>query len=513
MHNETSSALFTLIHAMNKGEKRYFKLYARARAPHISAMNYLRLFDVMERQKIYNEKKIVRRGIVKKERLRVLKHYLHNLILESLLALRSKGNDVDSRLSNLLGIAHILRSKGLAKEEIKFLNKSKALAYEHERWELLMEILDMERIPYTATQLLRMPHLNEEREAVLQKLNNINDYRKIHHTITRRIHEAEPMRTQKEQLFIAKLIRHPLLRDSKHASCAEAKTIYYEIWSLYYFFKRDFIKGYEISKVHSNFIETHLHQLKYPEKKHLFALNMLVIFIGHLVPANCNMYGEMQNVLQQIRSYPIASHTLKATFWTSSYINELSMFLRTGDFENVFPALKAIEENEGLVNQDTTTNKIILYYNIAYMLFGAGSYNEALRWIRKNMDQPANELRKDAQALTHILHLLTHYELHKDEELLDSLKRSVIHFLSTRQRLFKVEKALMHCLGQIMGKSISRKEHTAALQEFKTTLLQLMKNPLEKAALEEFDFLSWVESKIQNKTFAEVVMGKVKQLP
>ncbi|MBI4946422.1 MAG: hypothetical protein HY840_08480, partial [Bacteroidetes bacterium] len=49
---------------------------------------------------------------------------------------------------------------------------------------------------------------------------------------------------------------------------------------------------------------------------------------------------------------------------------------------------------------------------------------------------------------------------------------------------------------------------SAAFQELKTSLLKLMKNPMEKATMEEFDFMSWVESKIQNKTFAEVVRQK-----
>ena len=65
------------------------------------------------------EEKIMRKGIVKKGRLRALKHYLYNLILESLLALRNKGDGIDSKLSNMLEIARIMQDKGLAEEEKK----------------------------------------------------------------------------------------------------------------------------------------------------------------------------------------------------------------------------------------------------------------------------------------------------------------------------------------------------------------------------------------------------------
>ncbi|TAL60888.1 MAG: hypothetical protein EPN85_06205, partial [Bacteroidetes bacterium] len=70
MHTDSSSELFDLIHLMNKGEKRYFKLYARARAPHIRDINYIRLFDVMEKQDTYNEEKIEALNLVDRKSTR-----------------------------------------------------------------------------------------------------------------------------------------------------------------------------------------------------------------------------------------------------------------------------------------------------------------------------------------------------------------------------------------------------------------------------------------------------------
>ncbi|MBI4945595.1 MAG: hypothetical protein HY840_04245 [Bacteroidetes bacterium] len=500
----TSTALFDLIYSLAMAEKKYFKLFSSLQG---GDKSYLKLYDAIVKQGVYNEDaiRIACRGEKFLRHLSVAKRRLHTNILRSL---ENYHSSADINLRSRLSKAEVLLGKGLTAQAMKLLRETKLIAYHHERWELLMEILGMERTPYSAVELLKIPHLNEEMKAVLEKLSNIDDYRTLHYKIILRIQQAEPMRAKMESSRVEKLMRHPLLRNSKQASCAEAKAYYYEIWSFYFLFKRDLIRGYKISKEQCDFVETHLHQLRDPGKKHLFALNMSVIFIGFLLPRNRSLYGEMQEALQKIRSYPLTTPALPK-FWVSSYINELNMFMLMGDFEKVFPALKAIEENKDMLNQASAVTKINLYYNIAYMLFGAGSYNKALLWLSKIIDHSEEELRKDTQANARILSLLVHYELHKDEQFLDSLKRSALHFLSTHQRLFKLEKALMHCLNQIMGKLISRKKQSDALQELKTSLLKLMKNPLEKAAMENLDFLSWVESKIQNKTFAEVVKAQL----
>ncbi|MBI4946760.1 MAG: hypothetical protein HY840_10220 [Bacteroidetes bacterium] len=501
---KTGVELFELIHSLSMAEKKYFKMFSSLQS---GDKNYLKLYDAIEKQRSYDEGAI-RTAYSGQKFLRQLfatKNRLYNNILRTLEIYHSSA---EVNLHSQLSKAKILLRKELTAQGLKLLKNVKSIAYHHEQWELLMEVLVMERSPYTEVELLKMPHMNEEVEAVLQKLSNIHDYRKIYHQITYQINEVQSIRTRKEQSFIAKLMRHPLLRNSKQATCTEAKTCYYEIMSRYYLFKRDFIKGYETSKEQCDFIEAHLHQLSDPDKRYLFALNSSVSFLAYLFTRSDKYGKEMQEALQKIRAYPIDS-SVKSTFWTYSYINELNAFMLMGDFEKVFPALKAIEGNEDMVTQTPAIARFNLYYNIAYLLFGTGSYKEASRWLKKIIDQPS-ELRKDTQASAYILYLLVHYELHKDEELLDSLQRSAMHFLSTRQRIFKVEESLMHCLQQIMGKSISRKKRSTALLEFKTSLLKLMKNPKEKAAMENLDFLSWVESKIQHKTFGEVVKEKAK---
>ena len=48
--------LFDLVHSLTKSEKRFFKLQSSLQA---GEKNYVRLFDLLEKQKIYNPDKIL----------------------------------------------------------------------------------------------------------------------------------------------------------------------------------------------------------------------------------------------------------------------------------------------------------------------------------------------------------------------------------------------------------------------------------------------------------------------
>jgi hypothetical protein len=54
------------------------------------------------------------------------------------------------------------------------------------------------------------------------------------------------------------------------------------------------------------------------------------------------------------------------------------------------------------------------------------------------------------------------------------------------------------------------KEFKQILVEFKNQLQEVLKDPYEQAASEYFDFIAWLDAKIENKTFQEMI--KLKQI-
>ena len=60
MSNVKSDQLFKLIHSLSKGEKRFFKIYTTRINP-TGDKKFLRLFDAIEKQEMYDEDAILRK--------------------------------------------------------------------------------------------------------------------------------------------------------------------------------------------------------------------------------------------------------------------------------------------------------------------------------------------------------------------------------------------------------------------------------------------------------------------
>ena len=109
---KTSTELFELIKSLTKTEKRYFKLSASGFKKEDN--NYLKLFNALDKQSEYDEKKIVAQFPEEKfiKELRVTKKYLYKLITRSLISYHEESS-VNSKLKYYLRCAEVLFEKGL----------------------------------------------------------------------------------------------------------------------------------------------------------------------------------------------------------------------------------------------------------------------------------------------------------------------------------------------------------------------------------------------------------------
>ncbi|MDQ3193745.1 MAG: hypothetical protein M3P82_01970, partial [Bacteroidota bacterium] len=55
---------------------------------------------------------------------------------------------------------------------------------------------------------------------------------------------------------------------------------------------------------------------------------------------------------------------------------------------------------------------------------------------------------------------------------------------------------------------VSLKELAPHFEELRDNLIDITEDPYERIALDYFDFVSWLESKIEKKTFADVIKAK-----
>ena len=118
------------------------------------------------------------------------------------------------------------------------------------------------------------------------------------------------------------------------------------------------------------------------------------------------------------------------------------------------------------------------------------------------------KIRKDLECFIRLFYLIVHYELKSDTDLMISLFKSTYRFLYKRNTVYEFENILLDFLKKKSPKLTTQKETIAAFAELKNKFIKLSKDPFENKAFYYFDFISWLESKIEKKTLAEIIQRK-----
>ena len=136
--------LVQLINSLSKAEKRSFRLFV-TRNQISEDILFLQLFDELSRAKKYNEEAVLDKipGI-KKRQLSNLKAHLYKQLLICL-RLLARSNNVEIDVRERLDYARVLYDKGLYRQSLDILAKTKGIAMRHNYYVLALNVLDFEK--------------------------------------------------------------------------------------------------------------------------------------------------------------------------------------------------------------------------------------------------------------------------------------------------------------------------------------------------------------------------------
>jgi len=144
MTSEQKDNLFVLVKSLTKSEKRQFRLYV-GRMGSNEDSKFLNLFQLLDKMNRYDEKVILKKGIVTKQQLSNLKAHLYKQILISL-RMNPAHKNIRIQIREQLDFATILYQKGLYKQSLKVLEKAKLLALKNEENIVLTILLNLEKV-------------------------------------------------------------------------------------------------------------------------------------------------------------------------------------------------------------------------------------------------------------------------------------------------------------------------------------------------------------------------------
>ena len=512
MSNVKSEQLFNLIQTLSKGEKRFFKLYV-SRLGGIENKKFIILFDAIEKQKIYNETKILEREkILNPKQLPNLKTHLYFQLLKSLRLVNS--NSLRSiKVLELIDYARLLYSKCLYKECVKMIDKAKKMAVSYDQSIFLLEILELEKLVISKTldagNEERVNQIINETVKATESIKNINLFSNLSIKLDSYYTQLGFVRNRSglekvTHFFHASLPEYQI----KNLSFQE-KLYLYKSYVGYCFFIQDFKQGYTYANKWVDLFERQPEMKALKPELYIKALNSLLSAQNKLFK-----HHEFADTLKQLVSIKrdkkiILTENLNLNLFKAIYIHKINRHFLLGDFKAGTRIVAALE-NE-LIKFVTKLDKhsiLLLYYKIACLYFGSSNFRTALTWLNKITNEREIALREDLHSFARILSLISHYELGNDD-LIESYIKSTYRYFIKKGDLSLYQKYILDFLkGLLMEKKIKNIQNRFVL--LKQEMESLQHNKFEKRAFLYFDIISWLESKIEKRLVQEVFKEKAK---
>ena len=509
MANLFSDTLFQLVHSLEKSEKRHFKLYIK-RSSAKEDLKIIRLFDAIDKLTDYDEKQLLKSlSDITKPQLSNLKTHLYKQLLASLRLLRTNDN-IDLKLSEHLDNARLLYNKGLKIQSLHILEKAKELAKSNQKMNFLVQVFSLEKkietLHITRSSLEKTQVLAEEALYISGHIDRVTRLSNLALLLYRWYVQNGHARNEKDEAGIRQFFKESIPEDFEVIDDFYEKLYLYQSYCWYAFIRQDFLMYYRYSQKWIN----------------LFAdePNMISVETGHYIKGMHNLLNahfDLRNfkgfdrTLKEFEAYaktPLANQHDNFRTHTSIYINSarLNKYLMNGNFAEGLLIVPEIVEKLREYSLFVDNHRILVFnYKIATLYFGANDFNTAIDFLYKIINEAQTGLRNDLQCYARLMHLLCHYEL-GNEEILESLIKSVYRYFARMKNLTVVEEQIFSFLRH--STKVRAKELKPELKQFLEKIKHLEKNRFETRSFAYLDIISWLESKVYDKSMSEVIKEK-----
>jgi hypothetical protein len=508
MPNRSVDNLFQLIHSLQKGEKRSFKLYVKRNSSN-EDLKMIHLFDAIDKMSEYDEVVLLKKlPSIKKQQLSNIKAHLYKQILVSLRLLRNDEN-IDIQLHEQLDFAKILFNKGLYLQSLKILERAKEIARHYHQDSFLIQIISLEKkietLYITRSMQNRAETLSAEADEVSEKRKRITDLSNltlqlyswyINNGHARNENDEEGIRTFFKKHF---------------PKGVEEQTGFYEnlylcqCYCWYAFIRQDFLMYYKYTQKWVDLFHDHPHMLPVEAGHYIKGIHNLLNALFDL--RHYKKFEIVLNEFEKFSSSEVAQSTDNNHIQTFVYLNtaKINHHFMVGTFKLGLALVPMIEEKLDTYALYLDRHRVLVfYYKIASLYFGSGDYETCIDYVQKIINWKV-DLRNDLQCYARLLHLMAHYEL-GNYDLIEYLARSVYRFMSKMETLTVVEEEMFRFIRNRFNPASKglQKEFSSLLDRIKG----LEKNRFETRAFAYLDVISWLESKVYHKPMDKIVQEK-----
>ena len=514
MANLVSDTLLQLIRSLEKAEKRHFKLYIK-RSSAKEDLKIIRLFDALDKMPEYDEKLVLKKlQNITKPQYYNLKAHLYKQLLASLRLLKTTDN-TDLKLSEHLDNARLLYNKGLKLQSLHILEKAKELAKANQKFNFLVQVISLEKkietLHITRSTLEKTEILAHEAQEISGHIDRVTRLSNLALLLYRWYVKNGHARNVEDEKELKNFFKISLPKDPNAINGFYEKLYLYQSYCWYAFIRQDFLMYYRYCQKWINLFEEN-EIMKSVETGH-FIKGMHNLLDAHFVLRNFKQFEITLKNFEAFSKTPVANQHDNFRTHTSIYLNSatINQYLMKGNFSQGLTIVPQVVKKLNEYALFVDSHRILIFnYKIAMLYFGAGQYSTAIDFLHKIINDNQPGLRNDLQCYARLMHLLCHYEL-GNEEILDSLIKSVYRFMGKMKNLTVVEEQIFQFLRH--STKVKAKELKPELEKFLHSIKHLERNRFETRSFAYLDFISWAESKVYEKPMSEIINNKYKKNP
>ncbi len=506
MPKTPSTRLFELIKSLSSSEKRYFKVFV-GKTSMVKENKYLILFNAIEQQEIYDEtalkQLIYQQKTIESRKFSELKNYLYSLIMKALQTYDEK-TSIDFRLKSMLNNVRVLAKRSLYAHCRDILQKIRKIAYKYDKFLVILEVLFWEKhLAYTESNISflnkKLALINEEEQALLIKITKERHYWTIFFEMLLSLKKDAIARSEDKVSELTRLISSEWMKGENFPEFYHAQVLYHRIFGIYYSSNREYEAYYETNKTLIALLESQPFRLKEDASTYISVLTNQIFSCGML-----RKYTEVEENLTRLKKVKPISKDDKYKIFLHYYLNKMVLCTESGAFKYGVSLIKEREKERKSFNKTLFNLNYSFIYS--YLYFGAEQYEEALNSLDELINYSGKIQRQDLQSVARIIQIIIHYEL-KNTIFLEYLLRSTYRYLKRRNRLYLFEQRMLKFI-QRFRNIITRKALKEEFIKLRSDLEVLAQDPKESPMLRYFDFISWLDSKINNQPFADIVHEK-----